>query len=214
MNLATPALDVAENLLLAPYGLDERALERAFGTLMRHRLDYADLYFQYRRAEGWSLEEGIVKSGSFDIEQGVGVRAISGEKTAFAYSDDISEAALEDAARATRAGSHQRRAGGDIKRDGVIPACPAGIDHAKPRRNRDSVGFGSHDPGSAGDLIHMRASLLDHAQQRPDLRGAGLAGHDQFEGLNRLLNRQRLAGYQMIQNMFHEADTRRFPSTL
>jgi len=103
MNLATPALDVAENLLLAPYGLDERALERAFGTLMGHRLDYADLYFQYRRAEGWSLEEGIVKSGSFDIEQGVGVRAISGEKTAFAYSDDISEAALEDAARATRA---------------------------------------------------------------------------------------------------------------
>jgi TldD protein len=66
-------------------------------------VDYADLYFQYSRYEGWSLEEGIVKSGSFNIEQGVGVRAISGEKTAFAYSDEISLTALEDAAKITRA---------------------------------------------------------------------------------------------------------------
>ena len=62
----------------------------------------ADLYFQYTRSEGWSLEEGIVKSGSFGIDQGVGVRAVAGEKTAFAYSDDISEAALLDAARTVR----------------------------------------------------------------------------------------------------------------
>jgi TldD protein len=74
-----------------------------FGTLAARKLDYADLYFQYSRAEGWSLEEGIVKSASFSIEQGVGVRALSGEKTAFAYSDEISLAALQDAARATRA---------------------------------------------------------------------------------------------------------------
>jgi len=65
-------------------------------------VDEADLYFQYTRSEGWSLEEGIVKTGSFSIDQGVGVRAVSGEKTAFAYSDDISEASLLDAAR-TRA---------------------------------------------------------------------------------------------------------------
>ena len=102
MNSASPALTVAEKYLLNPHGLDDRALERALGELMGHRLDYADLYFQYRRAEGWSLEEGIVKSGSFDIEQGVGVRAISGEKTAFAYSDEISLDALLDASRATR----------------------------------------------------------------------------------------------------------------
>ena len=103
MNIATPALAVAEQHLLAPYGLVDGDLERVLGSLMGHRLDYADLYFQYRRAESWSLEEGIVKSGSFDIEQGVGVRAISGEKTAFAYSDDISLPALDAAARATRA---------------------------------------------------------------------------------------------------------------
>ena len=65
-------------------------------------MDDADLYFQTTRAEGWSLEEGIVKSGSFSIDQGVGVRAVAGEKTAFAYSDDISEAALLDAARTVR----------------------------------------------------------------------------------------------------------------
>src|SRR5438270_6892140 len=79
---------------------------------MARKVDYADLYFQYSRFEGWSLEEGIVKSGSFNIEQGVGVRAISGEKTAFAYSDEISFNALQDAARATRAIA----AAGQVKR--------------------------------------------------------------------------------------------------
>ena len=65
-------------------------------------MDDADLYFQTTRSEGWSLEEGIVKTGSFSIDQGVGVRAVCGEKTAFAYSDDISEASLLDAARTVR----------------------------------------------------------------------------------------------------------------
>jgi TldD protein len=96
-------LGVAQGLLLAPYQLDENALQRALGTIAEHRVDDADLYFQYTRHEGWSLEEGIVKSGSFSIDQGVGVRAVAGEKTAFAYSDDISEAALLDAARTVRA---------------------------------------------------------------------------------------------------------------
>jgi TldD protein len=96
-------LSTAESCLLAPYDLEPGRLASVFGELHAHRIDYADLYFQYTRSEGWSLEEGIVKSGSFSIDQGVGVRAISGEKTAFAYSDDISIAALTDAARATRA---------------------------------------------------------------------------------------------------------------
>jgi TldD protein len=96
-------LETAQNTLLAPFDLEARKLERVFGTLAQRKVDYADLYFQYSRYEGWSLEEGIVKSGSFNIEQGVGVRAISGEKTAFAYSDEISLNALQDAAKATRA---------------------------------------------------------------------------------------------------------------
>jgi TldD protein len=99
--------DLAQRSLLLPHALDASHLERIFASMMAHRLDYADLYFQYSRAESWSLEEGIVKSGSFNIDQGVGVRAVSGEKTAFAYSDDISLNALESAAQATRAIARQ-----------------------------------------------------------------------------------------------------------
>ena len=97
------ALAQAESLLLAPFSLTEGDLSRTFGQILTHQVDYADLYFQYSRSEAWSLDEGIVKSGSFNIDQGVGVRAISGEKTAFAYSDDISSQALGDAANAVRA---------------------------------------------------------------------------------------------------------------
>ncbi|WP_432721684.1 metalloprotease TldD [Jeongeupia wiesaeckerbachi] len=97
------ALQTAHSMLLTPFGLDDRRLDQVFGALMHHDLDYADLYFQYSRAEAWNLDEGIVKSGSFHIDQGVGVRAISGEKTAFAYSDDIGLQPLLDAAGATRA---------------------------------------------------------------------------------------------------------------
>ncbi len=92
----------AQTLLLEPYGLNDAHLSAALQTIAAHRIDDADLYFQSTRHEGWSLEEGIVKSGSFSIDQGVGVRAVAGEKTAFAYSDDISEAALQDAARTVR----------------------------------------------------------------------------------------------------------------
>jgi TldD protein len=99
--------DTAQASLLTPYDLEASQLDRVFGKILAHRVDYADLYFQYSRSEGWNLEEGIVKSGSFNIDQGVGVRAVSGEKTAFAYSDEISFAALDDAAGATRAIARQ-----------------------------------------------------------------------------------------------------------
>ncbi len=93
---------MAQGLLLEPFGLTEVHLSRALREITAHRVDDADLYFQYTRSEGWSLEEGIVKTGSFSIDQGVGVRAVSGERTAFAYSDDISEGSLLDAARTVR----------------------------------------------------------------------------------------------------------------
>ena len=95
-------LVTARSQLLEPYGLSELVLAKALRLITEHKVDDADLYFQTTRSEGWSLEEGIVKSGSFSIDQGVGVRAVAGEKTAFAYSDDISEAALMDAARTVR----------------------------------------------------------------------------------------------------------------
>ena len=104
-------LSVAQRLLLEPFGLNESHLSRALAEITAHKVDDADLYFQYTRSEGWSLEEGIVKTGSFSIDQGVGVRAVSGEKTAFAYSDDISEASLLDAARTVRTISSTSRSG-------------------------------------------------------------------------------------------------------
>ncbi|GAA5233864.1 metalloprotease TldD [Verticiella sediminum] len=116
MKLVEPniqALATAQSLLLEPWGLTQADLSRALAEIFAHRVDYADLYFQYTRSEGWSLEEGIVKTGTFSIEQGVGVRALSGEKTAFAYSDTLSRDALMSSARAVR--SIARQGGGKIK---------------------------------------------------------------------------------------------------
>ena len=97
------ALAIAESRLLAPTGLDTDALQRAFGTLLGPGIDFGDLYFQHTRRESWSMEDGIVKDGAHAIEQGVGVRAISGEKTGFAYSDDLDAAALIASAQSARA---------------------------------------------------------------------------------------------------------------
>lgn len=104
-NLAIPpsALDQAVATLLVPNELDLSKLSQTLASIHTHQIDFADLYFQHISAETWSLEEGQVKAGSFDIEAGVGVRAVSGEKSAFAYSDDISLNALAQAAEATRA---------------------------------------------------------------------------------------------------------------
>ena len=96
-------LELAQARLLVPAGLDTTALEPAFGALLGPGIDFGDLYFQHSRRESWTVEDGIVKDGAHSIEQGVGVRAISGEKTGFAYSDDIDAVALADAARSARA---------------------------------------------------------------------------------------------------------------
>ncbi|MBV2208038.1 MAG: metalloprotease TldD [Thermomonas sp.] len=97
------ALTQAESKLLIPTGLDSAALDRAFSALLGPGVDFGDLYFQHARREAWSMEDGIVKSGSHSIEQGVGVRAISGEKTGFAYSDELDAQALIGAAQSARA---------------------------------------------------------------------------------------------------------------
>jgi len=135
MKPSDPALDrlaVAKKMLLDPYGLDEAKLQRSLASIFEHRADYADLYFQYTRSESYSLEEGIVKSGSFDIEQGVGVRAVVGDKTAFAYSDDISLDALAEAAVSAR--SIARHGAGRVK---VAP---------KMSVRAQSTLYGAHDP--------------------------------------------------------------------
>ncbi|MGH8229268.1 MAG: metalloprotease TldD [Steroidobacteraceae bacterium] len=99
----TDPLTLARELILRPSGLDERRLDRVVGQVLTHSVDSADLYFQLAHEESWALEDGIVKEGSAAIEQGVGVRALAGEKTGFAYSDEIILPALEEASRAARA---------------------------------------------------------------------------------------------------------------
>ncbi len=145
-------LATAHALMLEPFGIDEPTLARALATIREHRVDDADLYFQTTRHEGWSLEEGIVKSGSFSIDQGVGVRAVAGEKTAFAYSDDLSPAALMDAARTVRtiaAAGQQRR----VKVGG-----------ARPRIAGSRMLYGPTDPIATLDSA-QKVALLEKVEK-------------------------------------------------
>ena len=103
------ALSLAKQNLLSPPGLDLSDSDKLMGRLISQNIDYADLSFQYSRQEGWSLEDGAVKSGSRSTDQGVGVRAVSGEKTGFAYSDEFLQPVLTQAAeKAFRFWYHQR----------------------------------------------------------------------------------------------------------
>jgi TldD protein len=101
------AIDEVMTRVLEPAGLEERHLSSALGSIMTRNIDTADLYFQISRQESWTVEDGIIKAGSFNLDQGVGVRAVSGEKTGFAYSDELMLPALEQAANAARAISRQ-----------------------------------------------------------------------------------------------------------
>jgi TldD protein len=101
--MSSTHLDIARQRLLAPAGMDEGDLDKVFGQLLGHAVDSGDLYFQSTRFESWVLEDGIVKEGTHSIEQGAGVRAISGDKTGFAYSDEIMMPALLQASTAARA---------------------------------------------------------------------------------------------------------------
>ena len=96
-------IDIARGVLLEPAGLQESDLESVLDQLLSYRIDAADIYFQSGRIESWVLEDGIIKEGAYNIEQGAGVRAISGEKTGFAYTDELQLPALLEAAKTARA---------------------------------------------------------------------------------------------------------------
>ena len=107
MDSTNNSIDTLMSRMLEPAGLDETSLSKTLGSMMRGGVDYADLYFQVSRHESWSLEDGIIREGSFNLDQGVGVRATSGEKTGFAYSDELVMPALLQAAGAARAIARQ-----------------------------------------------------------------------------------------------------------
>ena len=142
---------IAQSLMLEPFGLSEATLAKALALIGEHRIDDADLYFQTTRHEAWSLEEGIVKSGSFSIDQGVGVRAVAGEKTAFAYSDDLSEASLMDAARTVRTIA----AAGEERRIKLA---------RKPRVATSRRLYGDHDPIGSLDST-QKVALLEKVEK-------------------------------------------------
>jgi len=102
MKTKTDNLDMAFRILLEPANLTDSSLERVLGDVLGHSVDYADLYFQSSRHESFVLEDGIIKEGGFSIDYGVGVRAVAGEKTGFAYSDEILLPSLLEAANASR----------------------------------------------------------------------------------------------------------------
>lgn len=134
--------------LLVPAGLTEADLERALAMTMSKGVDYADLYFQQSRQENWVLEDGIIKDGGYHIEQGVGVRACSGEKTGFAYSDDLILPALHSAAKAASAISRQGKSG-----------------RVKAWKKTTSAHFyGSEDP-LASLTVEQKLALLQTADQ-------------------------------------------------
>ena len=104
---ANNSINAVMSRMLAPVGLDEGHLSKTLGSMMLGGVDYADLYFQVSRQESWTVEDRIIREGSFSLDQGVGVRAVSGEKTGFAYSDELILPALQHAASAARAIARQ-----------------------------------------------------------------------------------------------------------
>src|SRR3981081_389292 len=192
--LNEPMFAVAEKMILAPSGLDEGRLSTVLDAVMSRGVDYADLYFQLSREESGALEDGIVKEGSHSMEQGVGVRAISGEKTGFAYTDEVLLPALLEASEAARAiaRSGGRNAVKAWQRPPARWLHPAG----RPARHDTRRGQGSlvdahrcryapHRPqGQAGDGVvggHPRGDT-DRDQRRHADRGCAAAGAGQRLG--------------------------------
>ena len=101
--MSTEPLAIARQSLLEPAGLGVSDLEQVMGQLLGAGVETADIYLQATRYESWGLEDGIVKEGTHSIDRGAGIRAVSGEKSGFAYSDDIELPALLEAARSARA---------------------------------------------------------------------------------------------------------------
>ena len=133
-------LSLAEQRLLLPGGLASSDLDRVFSRLMGPSIDAADLYFQHSRSESWVLEDGIVKEGSHSIEQGVGVRAMSGEKTGFAYSDEIVLPELLTAAASARAIAQSgRESGGLALASRETQALYAPLDPVESLANEDKI---------------------------------------------------------------------------
>ncbi len=159
------SLNLVSEQLLSANGLNHQDLFAILGQLTERRLDYGDLYFQSSYHESWVLEDSIIKDGSYNIDQGVGVRAVSGEKTGFAYADQISKLALEQSAQAARTIVRDTGNGKVQTLGAVEPSCPV-------HQHRPAA---EYDPGrEAGYSAPGR-------QSRPGGGPAGAGGFSQPE---------------------------------
>jgi TldD protein len=119
--MTTRPIEIAKSILFSPADLDQAHIDKLFRLLNTQKIDDADLYFQSTQYESWYLEDSEVKSGSASVEKGVGIRVVSGEKTGYAYCDDIEFAAMEKATLAARSIAQQ----GQLKPSPIwIPAAP------------------------------------------------------------------------------------------
>ncbi len=148
----------AQAVLLAPTGLTPNDLEQALSHVAEVGVDDADLYFQYSRQEGWAIEDGVVREGSHDIGRGVGVRAVQGERTGFAYSDELTRDALRTAGLAAR---------------GIVRAGGSGTQACAPLQGKSLVAlYPVLDPVASLDAAEKVALLqrLDRAARAADPR--------------------------------------------
>lgn len=149
-------LSLAQAQLLGPANLDQGDLDGVMAELMAHKLDFGELYFQHTRSESWVLEDGKVKDGAFSVDRGVGVRAIAGEKTGFAYADSIATPALLDSARAARGIARQ---GASARIQIPTPVETAGI-------NGCFNPIGDLDEQAKVDLLHRVEQAAREADPR------------------------------------------------
>lgn len=156
------SLNLVSEQLLSANGLNHQDLFAILGQLTERRLDYGDLYFQSSYHESWVLEDSIIKDGSYNIDQGVGVRAVSGEKTGFAYADQISKLALEQSAQggADHCARHRQWQSAD------------------PRRRRASCPVHQHRPAAEYDPGREAGYSAPGRQSRP---GGGPSGCRRFQ---------------------------------
>ena len=154
MEIQTSTFQRVQEAILNPADMDFDRIHTLFGSIGDRRVDFADMYFQYSRSESWSIEDGIVKVGSFNIDQGVGVRTVVGEKTAFAYSDEISKPAIKSAFDVTRSISSQ----------GITDILPVKIQNSSPLyANLDPISeMDSHEKIRLLEKIEQLARSVDH----------------------------------------------------
>ncbi len=154
METQTSTFQRVQETILNPAGMDFDRINSLFGSIGDRRVDFADMYFQYSRSESWSIEDGIVKVGSFNIDQGVGVRTVVGEKTAFAYSDEISKPAIKSAFDVTRSISSQ----------GITDISPVKVQNSSPLyANLDPISeMDSREKIRLLEKIEQFARSVDH----------------------------------------------------